>query len=83
MSKGKSEPINIRSALKDFLESRKLIFKNRVGKFVGMSEILMYYLEDSKLFINDYSEYCGDPIIEKCDVLQFIDDDLLGLLTKK
>lgn len=79
--KEKTEPVFIRPNLKGFLEKSKIDLKIKNNKFYGMSETLMYYLEDSKLFRNDWLKYCG---VEEgtLKILEFEGEDLLVLISK-
>lgn len=75
-----TEPINVRSTLKSFLESKKQMFKNKVGKFVGTPEILMFYLEDSDKFVKDFSEYTGKAVLPSrtTKIFSYMDEDVLS-----
>lgn len=57
-NKEKTEAIFIRNKLKSFLEEKKMVLKKEKGKFYGIPETLMYYLEDSDKFKGDYTKYC-------------------------
>lgn len=79
--KEKNEPIFIRPQLKGFLEKSKMELKAKNNKFYGMNETLMYYLEDSVLFRNDWLKYRGVKG-ETIKIFEFEGDDLLILITR-
>lgn len=79
--KEKTEPVFIRPNLKGFLEKSKIDLKIKNNKFYGMSETLMYYLEDSKLFRNDWLKYIGVKE-ETRNIFEFEGEDLLILITR-
>ena len=82
MSKEKTEPIFIRPNLKGFMEKIKIDLKAENGKFYGISETLMYYLEDSKLFRNDWLKYLGVDE-ETIKIFEFeLCKDLLSVIHK-
>jgi hypothetical protein len=84
MKKEKTEPINVRSSLKDFLEAQKQVFKKKEGKFIGIPEILMYYLRNSDEFIRDYSKFTGKDESGKDEkIFSYFGEDLLLLLVKE
>ena len=71
MVKEKTEPINVRVTLKRFFETQKTTLKDSEGKFLGLSEVLLYYLSDNPKFVKDFTEYNAktDTKKEEIDVI--------------
>ena len=53
-------PINVRPILKEFMEDQKSPLKRKFGKFIPVSEAIMYYLEGNGEFVKKFDTYCQD-----------------------
>lgn len=84
MVKEKTEPIDVGVRLKSFLNIKKVELKDENNSFYTIDDTLMYYLTSSKVFLDDFSEFIGAPIVvgDTDKILNYYGDDLLLLLTK-